>query len=771
MKKCFSNSTLLASGECDCEPGFGGESCDRPIGGNPLKPREGDCDANWEGLTCRVCNNNTACAIYQYIQPTCWETLHPVRQNYANCKVTNKAIVDTSPQKLTAVWTCNPKDCHLEFLFDKEESFWCQLKDCVHSLDKIECAKVKCQCIPGHELCGKTLINLSEFLETKVVGPAQLTREPNTDHFEFYEPHLEELLMPMFGEKAFNLDCNLGECVDHWEVVQSPINRNVKFTLVPLAILSLLALGILVYCINKTRKLRDYLILNSDDHISEGVGLSFFNIEYIFKEKKILKNCKGHISKGELCAIMGPSGAGKSTLLEILANRFKKGEINGHIFADGKPINLESYRDIIGYVEQDDYLMNYLTVEETITYSALLRLPRDMALDIKQQRVQEVMKELGIEDIKDQYIGGHGLRGISGGERRRVSIACELVKNPLILFLDEPTSGLDSFNAMNVVECLHRLSRDYKRTIIMSIHQPRSSIFQLFDKIILLAKGQCVYSGKRQEINSYFDKLGHNCPTGYNIADYLVDLITANDTSALVNDFNASTDSKVILHNISLNTGISFDSDDTRSIASHVFMSNAKPSLFTQLMILSDRTLKNLIRNPLLLFAHYIVSVIVGLLLGCVYFHVTNDISGIQNRMGCFFFLCAIFGFSCLSTLNVLHRERQLFIKEQSNRFYDPSMYFISKVLFDIIPLRVVPPILVSIVLYPLVGLRKDIWIYLKFLLSLISFNITSSSICFFIGIVFADLSVSTLITALVMLTSMLFSGLLLNTRILYLYR
>jgi ABC-type multidrug transport system ATPase subunit len=166
--------------------------------------------------------------------------------------------------------------------------------------------------------------------------------------------------------------------------------------------------------------------------------------------------------------------------------------------------------------------MGTLTVRETITYSALLRLPRDMSPEAKRFRVHETMIELGIQGITDRRIGQEGTRGISGGEKRRVSIACELVTSPSILFLDEPTSGLDSFNAYNVVECLVTLARNYQRTILMTIHQPRSNIYALFDVVVLLAKGKMIYSGPAQEeVIQHFESLGFHCPLGFNIADYL----------------------------------------------------------------------------------------------------------------------------------------------------------------------------------------------------------------------------------------------------------
>jgi ABC-type multidrug transport system ATPase subunit len=192
-------------------------------------------------------------------------------------------------------------------------------------------------------------------------------------------------------------------------------------------------------------------------------------------------------------------------------------------------------------VDQEDTLMDTLTVEETIMLSALLRLPRTMSLAAKKKRVKDTMDELGIYHIAQTRIGSSETRGISGGEKRRVSIACELVTSPSILFLDEPTSGLgkhmitilsnhhlkpfkDSYNAYNVIECLVTLARNYNRTVVFTIHQPRSNIFALFDQLVLLSQGNLVYSGPAEEVVNHLNDIGHPCPVGFNIADYIVDL-------------------------------------------------------------------------------------------------------------------------------------------------------------------------------------------------------------------------------------------------------
>lgn len=170
-------------------------------------------------------------------------------------------------------------------------------------------------------------------------------------------------------------------------------------------------------------------------------SLHFSGISYTLGNRKILDNVSGSVKPGQLLAIMGASGAGKSTFLDILARKRKRGVVSGRTLVNGREVPDAEFKKVMGFVDQEDTLMSTLTVYETVLYSALLRLPRDMSLEAKKFRTLETLHELGILGIKDSRIGSSGRRSISGGEKRRVSIACELVTSPSILFLDEPTSG------------------------------------------------------------------------------------------------------------------------------------------------------------------------------------------------------------------------------------------------------------------------------------------------------------------------------------------
>jgi len=189
----------------------------------------------------------------------------------------------------------------------------------------------------------------------------------------------------------------------------------------------------------------------------------------------------------------------------------------------------------------------------------------------------------------------------------------------------------------------------------------------------------------------------------------------------------------------------------------------ARIGYLRQFAILSQRTWRNLYRNPMLMLTHYAIAILLAVLSGFLFYGLTDDIPGFQNRLGLFFFLLALFGFSTLTSLTVFATERLLFVRERANGYYSPITYFIAKVVFDIVPLRIIPPIIMGAIVYPMTGLVPDAEHFFKFLLILVLFNLAAAAICLFIGIVCKDPGVANLIGSLVMLFSLLFAGLLLN--------
>ncbi|EZG59147.1 putative ABC transporter [Gregarina niphandrodes] len=227
---------------------------------------------------------------------------------------------------------------------------------------------------------------------------------------------------------------------------------------------------------------------------------------------------------GEMTAIMGPSGCGKTTFLNILSNR-QSGTVTGDILYDGNDGLLAHVNDFSAYVMQEDFFLQRLTVRETVVFAARLRLGH-LSYDDQVARADGVLDALGLQVCKDVLIGGSEVKGISGGQRKRVSIAVALLDEPRVLFLDEPTSGLDAALAFDVIQTLRKIAEDKGRTIVCTIHQPRNEVYAMFDRLLLLRTGKCIYHGPCEGALEFFAKIGHPCPDDYNPADFFLDLLT-----------------------------------------------------------------------------------------------------------------------------------------------------------------------------------------------------------------------------------------------------
>ncbi|GBG34802.1 ABC transporter G family member 22 [Hondaea fermentalgiana] len=245
-------------------------------------------------------------------------------------------------------------------------------------------------------------------------------------------------------------------------------------------------------------------------HIAfENIGCSINGVDHT-----ILSNVSGEVQPGRLMGIMGPSGSGKTTLSWSLLGRGKRyctGGLYGDLYLNGRPRNLESFLDRVGFVPQDDVLCPDLTVEEILHFSASWRLPRDLSEEDRQQVVEDVMETLDLVKVRDRRVGGVNKRGISGGERKRTSIGMELVANPAVLIMDEPTSGLDSAGTFRLMSMLKRIA-DRNVSVVTVIHQPSARVFSLLDDLVLMQEGEAAYVGPREGILDFLDQMGYNVP-------------------------------------------------------------------------------------------------------------------------------------------------------------------------------------------------------------------------------------------------------------------
>ncbi|XP_036828766.1 broad substrate specificity ATP-binding cassette transporter ABCG2b isoform X1 [Oncorhynchus mykiss] len=494
-------------------------------------------------------------------------------------------------------------------------------------------------------------------------------------------------------------------------------------------------------------------------------------------EKHILRDVSGIMRPG-MNAIMGPTGSGKTSLLDVIAGRKDPAGLKfGQVLIDGKMVDSD-LRLISAYVVQDDILMGTLSVRENLLFSVNLRLdPRHYSAADKQQRVDSIIDDLGLQDCAHTKIGTEFLRGVSGGERKRCSIGMELITSPRLLFLDEPTTGLDSNTANHIINLLHRLSRSGK-TIVFSIHQPRYSIFSRFDHLTLMHRGELVYAGAAGKALSYFTDLGYHCEPFNNPSDFFLDVTNGEAQSTLdITSFNY--DDKENCDNSNL-LAVSYRQSTqyqrvveeldhlTHGLEGGVGGQGQKADYVTsfwyQMRVVGGRMVVNSLRNPQTSYAQLALNIFFALLVGLIYYQIPLTLpEALQNRMGAFFFLIINMVFGNLSAVELFINERALFIHENSSGYYRTSVYFLSKIFADLIPNRIVPILIFSAIAYYMMGLKPAFTAFLLFTLTMSLVSLAGVSLAFLVSASVSSFAMANVLIALPFVFMMVFGGFLVN--------
>lgn len=328
--------------------------------------------------------------------------------------------------------------------------------------------------------------------------------------------------------------------------------------------------------------------------------------------KQVLHNIAFSLYPGEIVALMGPSGAGKTMLLEVVSGQ--KEPSSGYVRLNGQSLydNWVLLRQRIGYVPQEDIMHRDLTVYEVLYHTARLKLPLDLPEEAIVQTVLSVMERMGLASLKDVVIGGENVRGISGGQRKRVNIAMELITEPSLLILDEPTSGLDATATLEVLEVLRTLA-DQGKAIILTIHQPRREAFNLIDNIVLLQKGgHLAYFGPTTlETIHYFERLAlKECKKTVNPADYLMDVLDNSDLD--INWSEAFVQSDIYQTFVVQRLGEPIDSGNTS-------IQQKRRPIFGEWWNLFRRYSKRKLRDKVALLIQAMQAPVIALLLGALF--------------------------------------------------------------------------------------------------------------------------------------------------------
>ncbi|KAK7284245.1 hypothetical protein RJT34_18987 [Clitoria ternatea] len=471
--------------------------------------------------------------------------------------------------------------------------------------------------------------------------------------------------------------------------------------------------------------------------------------------KILLNNISGEARDGEIMAVLGASGSGKSTLIDALADRISKESLKGTVTLNGDVLDSSLLKVISAYVMQDDLLFPMLTVEETLMFSAEFRLPRSLSKSKKKARVQALIDQLGLRNAANTVIGDEGHRGVSGGERRRVSIGIDIIHDPIVLFLDEPTSGLDSTSAYMVVKVLQRIAQSGS-IVIMSIHQPSSRILSLLDRLIFLSHGQTVYSGSPANLPLFFSDFGHPIPENENRTEFALDLIreleeAPGGTTSLV-EFNKSWQLKIRAqaqaHDQTGPNKVSLKDAISASISRGKLVSGGNGNktassvpafanpFWKEMAVIGNRSLTNSRRMPELFGIRLGAVLVTGGILATIFFHLDNSPKGAQERLGFFAFAMSTTFYTCAEAIPVFLQERYIFMRETAYNAYRRSSYVLAHAIISL-PALIFLSFAFAATTFWAVGLAGGTSGFLFYLLTMVaSFWAGSSFVTFLSGVV-----------------------------------
>nr|XP_045624412.1 protein scarlet-like [Procambarus clarkii] len=449
--------------------------------------------------------------------------------------------------------------------------------------------------------------------------------------------------------------------------------------------------------------------------------------------KRVLNNVSGAVRPGSLVALMGASGAGKSTLMNALAHRTAaEVVVDGEILVNGRRSG-RSMNAISGYVHQDDIFVGSLSVKEHLTFMARLRMDSRTSPSDRTSRVRELMKELGLTKVQNSRIGVPGMnKSLSGGERKRLAFATEILTDPPLLFCDEPTTGLDSFNAKKLVRMMREMAARGK-TILCTIHQPSTEVFLMFDKLLVLAEGRLAYMGSSSGALEFLDGLGHKCPATFNPADFYIhtlavqpghELRSRDRIKRICDNFAVSAYAKDMDLIIQYQDNMGLQNRDRE-----VRYPSRLPGWWIQLYWLTWRSFVDSYRNPDVHGIRILQKILMAVLIGACYTGVMLNQAGVQDIEGVLFIFITENTFpSVYGVLNTFPQELPLFLREYKNGIYRCDAYYVSKML-AMVPGFVVDPVIFVTVCYWIVGLQHHAYQFFMTVLIVI-FTANTASAC-----------------------------------------
>lgn len=435
------------------------------------------------------------------------------------------------------------------------------------------------------------------------------------------------------------------------------------------------------------------------------VNLEFHDLNYSVPDltkgsKLILRGINGEFRSNELTAVMGPSGCGKTTLLNVLAG-YNASTATGQINVNRRPRQAKVFRRMSRYIMQNEVLDPHCTVQEAMILAAHLKLGNELSMSQKMEMIDEILNMLRLKKSEKTMC-----ERMSGGEKKRLSIALELVNNPPVLFLDEPTTGLDDLSSSQCISLLRRIAHS-GRTIICTIHTPSAKLFDMFDKVYVLADGQCAYQGSTQHIVPFMNAIGLSCPLTYNPADFAIEVagreygneyydkmvaaVANGKCSRWTPDFDYET--------------LTNDSQDQIKSMER-FEEEINPKLLKskcpwllQFRLLLRRMLIQMWRDKSYIKLKFFVTIGLGVIVGGIYDGVGNDATKALFNFG--FAFTIVIAYLYLPMMPVLLQfptEVRLLKREYFNQWYQLSSYYLAMVCSKIPCMLILAMIYISMI-------------------------------------------------------------------------
>ncbi|KAG7886199.1 hypothetical protein KL936_005116 [Ogataea polymorpha] len=487
-------------------------------------------------------------------------------------------------------------------------------------------------------------------------------------------------------------------------------------------------------------------------------------------DKQILHSMTFHIPENTLACIIGGSGSGKTTLLNRLAGK----QITGSTLIQEGSVTYNNDSELSkirhAYVIQQDILIPNLTCFETLMFAAELKLPKLTSKTARAKLVNEIIMELGLKECRDTLVGDRVNKGLSGGEKRRLSVAIQLISNPSILFLDEPTTGLDSYNAYLLCESLKRLTKRLDKTIVLSIHQPRADIFRLFDQVYILSKGHMCYGDSYENVFSHFASLGYSIPEDVNPADFLID-ITSID---MRNPEQEAISSKRVyfiveqwkqrMAKIELPVYKDKNTDD----GDETFQKLGRAPFWRELRILIRRNFILERRDPIGYAALLMEAVLLGLMTGWLYFKPGSSLVGLRSIQGSLYTVSSLqaYLFLLYESYRLCSLDLRVYDRERSEHCISIPGFLLARRIAKLFSEDIIIPLLFSLCTYFMVGLRTDSSIYFfRFFAANILFHLNSMAFATLAASLTRDVALATLICNLNFTFQTMTNGMYVNAK------